>query len=408
MTRTHHRFRSALRDFLEGEAAGGILLIAAAAAALILANSEAGPAIAHFLHAPSGPVLTAKLGPMTPHLWINDGLMAIFFFLVGLEIKREFVDGQLQSWSDRRLPMAAALAGMAVPALLFLAIAGREPGLANGWAIPAATDIAFAIGVLALLGRRAPAALKLFLVTIAIVDDMGAVAIIAIAYTKEIAGLWLLVSAGLLGVMWTLGRLRIHALWPWLLLALLVWFAVLQSGVHATVAGVLAALMVPIVVTPGTPDSPDSPLHRLEHAIHPWSAYLIVPVFGFANAGVSFDGIGVAQLLAPLPLGIAAGLFFGKQLGIFGAVWLAEKTGFARRPGGAGWRQIWGVAMLCGIGFTMSLFIGELAFTGADNALLREEAKIGILMGSLLSALCGYLLLRFAPQRVREPKAAVA
>lgn len=388
---------SALREFLKSEAAGGILLMVAAALAMIVANSPLYDMYHHFLHEMKGPTLSSKLGPMTPHLWINDGLMAIFFMLVGLEIKREFVDGRLNTWERRRLPVVAAAAGMVVPALFFLAIVKDVPALYNGWAIPAATDIAFAIGVLALLGPRAPASLKLFLVTVAIVDDMGAVAIIALVYTAEINGAALLASAIILAVMYTMNRNGVLKLWPYLIGAVLLWYAVLMSGVHATIAGVLAAMTIPIVRTPTSPDAEDSPLHRLEHAIAPWSAFLIVPIFGFANAGVSLEGIGINEIFAPLPLGIAAGLFFGKQLGIFASVWIAVKTGFAGRLGGASWLQVYGVAMLCGIGFTMSLFIGALAFPG--NELLIEEAKIGVLGGSFLSAIIGFCILRFAPQQ---------
>lgn len=387
---------SALRQFLESEAAGGILLMVAAALAMIVANSPLYDMYHHFLHELEGPTLSKKLGPMTPHLWINDGLMAIFFFLVGLEIKREFVDGRLNTWDRRRLPVLAAAAGMIVPALIYLFIVKDLPELYNGWAIPAATDIAFAIGVLALLGSRAPASLKLFLVTVAIVDDMGAVAIIALVYTAEINGAALLASAVILAIMYTLNRNGVLKLWPYIILSVILWYAVLMSGVHATIAGVLAALCIPIVITPTSPDAENSPLHIMEHGIAPWSAFLIIPIFGFANAGVSLEGMGMDQIFAPLPLGIAAGLFFGKQLGIFAAVWIAVKTGFAGRLGGASWLQVYGVATLCGIGFTMSLFIGALAFPG--NELLIEEAKIGVLMGSLLSAVVGYCILRFAPR----------
>jgi len=397
---------SALREFLESEAAGGILLMVAAALAMIVANSPLYEMYHHFLHELEGPTLSKKLGPMTPHLWINDGLMAIFFFLVVLEIKREFVDGRLNTWDRRRLPVLAAAAGMVVPALIYLFIVKDTPDLYNGWAIPAATDIAFAIGVLALLGSRAPASLKLFLVTVAIVDDMGAVAIIALVYTAEINGAALLASAVILAIMYTLNRNGVLKLWPYIILSIILWYAVLMSGVHATIAGVLAALCIPIVVTPTSPDAENSPLHIMEHGIAPWSAFLIVPVFGFANAGVSLEGLGMDQIFAPLPLGIAAGLFFGKQIGIFASVWLAVRTGFAGRLGGATWLQVYGVATLCGIGFTMSLFIGALAFPG--NILLIEEAKIGVLMGSFLSAVVGFCILRFAPQPKQHDEEAEA
>ncbi|HEY0085665.1 MAG TPA: Na+/H+ antiporter NhaA, partial [Allosphingosinicella sp.] len=284
---------SALRRFLASEAAGGVLLMAAAALALIVANSPLYDLYHHLLHDPVGPVLTPKLGPMSAHLWINDGLMAIFFLLVGLEIKREFVDGQLGSWERRRLPAVAAAAGMAVPALIYLlVVGGGAPVLRNGWAIPAATDIAFAIGVLALLGSRAPTSLKLFLTTVAIVDDMGAVAIIALAYTASIETLALGIAAGIVLAMYILNISGVIKLWPYLLLAGALWYAVLLSGVHATIAGVLAAMTIPIIPTPGAPDASHSPLHRLEHGIAPWVAFGIVPLFGFANAGVSLAGMG--------------------------------------------------------------------------------------------------------------------
>lgn len=392
--------RSALRDFLAGEAAGGVLLILAAVVAMIVANSALGDEYQRLLHAEVGPTLTPKLGPMTAHLWINDGLMAVFFLLVGLEIKREFKDGRLDSWERRRLPMIAAGAGMVVPALIFLLVTGFDPELQNGWAIPAATDIAFAIGVLALLGKRAPASLKLLLVTVAIVDDMGAVAIIALVYTAGLNSLYLGMAMLVLGAMWMLNRANVIKLWPYLLGAAVLWFFVLLSGVHATVAGVLAAMMVPVIETPGHPDSPVSPLHRLEHAIQPWSSYLIVPLFGFANAGVAFSGLGTEEIFAPLPVGIALGLVFGKQIGIFGAIWMTVRLGWASRPRGATWMQLWGLSMLCGIGFTMSLFIGALAFP--NSPLLIEEAKVGVLAGSVISAIGGFLVLRLSPLHPRH------
>jgi NhaA family Na+:H+ antiporter len=388
--------RSALRHFLDSEAAGGLLLMAAAALALIVANSSLGDAYRHLLHAETGPTLSPRLGPMNVHLWINDGLMALFFLLVGLEIKREFLDGRLASWEQRRLPVIAAAAGMAVPAVCYLALAGGDPVLARGWAIPAATDIAFAIAVLALLGSRAPASLKLFLTTVAIADDLGAVAIIAVAYTDALNLPALGVAAAILAGMYAMGKRGVAPLWPYLLGAGLLWYAILLSGVHATVAGVLAAAVIPLRKTPGAPDAEDSALHRLEHALAPWVAFGVVPLFGFANAGVSLTGVDPALLLSPLPLGIATGLLIGKQIGIFGAVRLAVALGIASRPRGATWLQIYGIALLCGIGFTMSLFIGGLAFPGRPD--LAEQARIGTLAGSLLSALAGYLLLRLAPR----------
>ncbi|MCC6912536.1 MAG: Na+/H+ antiporter NhaA [Rhodospirillaceae bacterium] len=376
---------SILRRFLQSEASGGILLMATAAAAMIVANSPLAGAYFETLHLP--------VGPMSLLHWINDGLMAIFFLLVGLEVKREFVVGHLSKWSDRALPMLAAAGGMAVPALVYLFVTRETDGLARGWAIPSATDIAFAIGVVALLGNRVPIALKLFLTTVAVVDDMGAVAIIAVAYTANIHGLALLGAILVMAAMYFLNRAKVANLAPYLALAALLWVIVLLSGVHATIAGVLAAAMIPIG-PPSKEGGETSPLHRLEHALQPWVAYAIVPIFGFANAGVSFTGIGMEQVLAPLPLGIAAGLFLGKQIGIFITVALCAVFKIAKKPEGSTWIQIYGIALLCGIGFTMSLFIGGLAFS--DPALL-DEVKIGVLGGSVVSAFVGYALLRIAP-----------
>jgi NhaA family Na+:H+ antiporter len=384
-----------MRAFLASEAAGGFVLMAAAALALAAANGPFAEAYHHLVHAETGPVLAPRLGPMTVHLWINDALMAVFFLLVGLEIKRELVDGRLSTWERRRLPLIAAFVGMALPAAIYLALAGGVEGLAAGWAIPAATDIAFAIGVLALLGSRAPTSLKLFLTSVAIADDMGAVAIIAVAYTAAIDTFALGVAAAILLAMYAMGKSGVRALSPYLIAAAALWYAILLSGVHAAVAGVLAAMMIPVVATPGAPDAANSPLHRLEHALAPWVAFAIVPLFGFANAGVALGGLGLSDLVAPLPLGIAAGLFLGKQLGIFAAVWLSVRFGLASRLRGATWLQVYAVAALCGIGFTMSLFIGALAFPG-DPA-LAEQAKIGVLSGSFASALLGYAILRVAP-----------
>jgi NhaA family Na+:H+ antiporter len=391
---------SALRVFLASEAAGGAILIAAALLAMAVANSGLAGDYHRLLEAPPGWRIPMTGIAPSVHFLINDGLMAIFFLLVGLEIKREFVDGRLATWEQRRLPLVAAGVGMAVPAIVYLAATAGEPDLSKGWAIPAATDIAFAIGVLALLGRRAPTSLKLFLTTVAIADDLGAVAIIALAYTASLDTLALGAAALILLILFAMGKSGVASLWPYLLGAGALWYAVLLSGIHPTVAGVLAAATIPVVAIPGAPDSAASPLHRLEHKIAPWAAFLIVPLFGFANAGIALDGLGLAQTLAPLPLGVAAGLFLGKQIGIFGAVRLAVRFGIAAPLRGATWLQVYGVAMLCGIGFTMSLFIGALAFPG-DSARI-EEAKTGILLGSLLSAVCGYGLLQLAPSHLRH------
>jgi NhaA family Na+:H+ antiporter len=371
--------------------------MAAAALALVIANS--GAKQLYFA------VLDSHLGPLTILHWVNEGLMAVFFFLVGLEIKRELVDGKLSTWSDRTLPIIAAVAGMVVPALVYVAIAGGTPGLIQGWATPAATDIAFALGVLALLGSRAPASLKLFLTAVAIIDDMGAVAIIALAYTDGMNLAALGAAALVLIALVTINKAGVMQLWPYITLSLALWLAVYLSGVHATVAGVLAALTIPLVRSPGAVDAAASPLHRAERAVHPSVAYLIVPLFGLANAGVSLGGLKWADLLSPLPLAIAAGLFLGKQGAIFGSVRLAVASGLASRPSGASWVQIYGVSMLCGVGFTMSLFIGGLAF---DDPSLITSMKIGVLSGSFFSAVTGYLLLAMASAHSSRPSASAS
>jgi Na+:H+ antiporter, NhaA family len=398
MTRRHHPFATlatlATRLF-GGEAGAGVLLIVVAIAAMLAANSPLAQGYHALFHTALPWTPLAKLS--TLHLWINDAVMALFFFVVGLEIKREVLDGELASPARRRLPVLAAAAGMAVPALVYLAVAGGEPALHPGWAIPAATDIAFALGVLALVGKRAPPSLRLFLLTVAIVDDLGAVAIIALFYTGSLKLLWLGLAATVLAGLALLNRWGENRGWPYLILCVFLWYAVLHSGVHATVAGVLAALTVPLKLD----SRGDSLLLRMEHALAPLSAYLIVPLFGFANAGVVLTGLRPGDLAAPLPLGIVLGLFLGKQLGIVGAIWAAARFGFAQPPAGATWRQLWGMALLCGIGFTMSLFIAQLGF--ADSPALVEEAKLGVLLGSLLSAAAGYAVLRTAPP-TRSPR----
>jgi len=388
---------SALRDFLKDEAAGGIVLIVAAVLAMLAANSPVAEAYEHLLHLKTGPVLAPALGPMTVHLWINDGLMAVFFLLVGLEIKRELVDGELSRPADRTLPIIAAAAGMIMPAIVYLAVVKGDPALIRGWAIPAATDIAFAVGVMALLGSRVPAALKLFLTTVAIVDDMGAVAIIAVAYSHGLNLAALAGAAGVLAGMAAMNRFGVTRLLSYLVAAVVLWWLVLLSGVHATVAGVLAAMFIPIRPSPGAPDDAESPLHRLEHALSPWVAFAIVPLFGFANAGVSLGGLGLHVLAEPLVIAIAAGLFVGKQSGMLAAVALAVKLKWVEPPGGASWTQLYGVLLLAGIGFTMSLFIGGLAF--ADPAVI-DRVKVGVLIGSILSGLAGYVVLRWIARPV--------
>ena len=369
------------------ERSAGLLLIVAAAIALGLANSPLADAWHHLLEAPLGIVLP-RIGMLTPHLLVADGLMAIFFLLVGLEVKREWYEGRLSTPRDRRLPIIAAAFGMAVPALVYLISVDFEPGLARGWAIPAATDIAFAIGVLALLGRRVPPAIKLLLVTIAIVDDIGAVLVIALVYTGDLDIAALGAALALAAGMAALGQFGVRRLWPFLLGFGLLWMLVLASGIHATIAGVIAALTVPL----GRGEE-RSPLKRLEHDIHPWVMFGVVPLFGLVSAGVTLTG-GPGQFAEPVPLAILLGLFAGKQIGVFGAIWLAVMLGLATRPARTSWTQLYGAALLCGIGFTMSLFIGALAWPGQPD--LVDAAKVGTLAGSLLAAIAGFLVLRFA------------
>lgn len=321
-------------------------------------------------------------------LWINDGLMAIFFFLVGLEIKREVLDGELSSLDKAALPIFAAIGGIAVPAMVYLSFNYTNPATASGWAIPAATDIAFALGILALLGPRVPASLKIFLLAVAIIDDLAAIIIIAFFYTQDLS----LVALGWAGggtiVLFLMNRFRVMRILPYALVGMFVWAAVLKSGVHATLAGVITALAIPM--TRPDADTP-SPLRRAEHGLHIWVAFLILPLFAFANAGVSLKGLAVSDLLSPVPLGIALGLFVGKQVGVFSLCWIAVKTGLAKLPEGANWMQVYAVACLTGVGFTMSLFIGTLAF---DDASLLNGVKLGVLMGSIASGILGYTLLR--------------
>ena len=366
------------------EMLAGLTLMAAAAVALVLANSGAADLYHHVLETKLGPAMP-RFGVMSVHYWIADGLMAVFFLLVGLEVKREWYDGRLSTPAQRKLPFIAAAAGMAVPALVYLLVVGFDPALVSGWAIPAATDIAFAIGILALLGKRANPTIKLLLVTIAIVDDIGAVAIIAFVYTANLDGAAIAAALVVAGLMAGMNMLGIRRLWPYMIGFALMWLAMLASGVHATVAGVLAALTIPLGL-----GEDHSPLRRLEHLLHPWVMFGVVPLFGLASAGVHIGNFG--DVLQPLPLAIALGLFVGKQVGVFGAIWAAVKIGLAPRPDHARWMELYGASLLCGVGFTMSLFIGALAFPNSPEAI--EAAKLGTLMGSLLSAVAGFAVLR--------------
>ncbi|WP_243406260.1 Na+/H+ antiporter NhaA [Sphingosinicella sp. YJ22] len=381
---------SALRQFLGGQAAGGLVLIAAAGLALVVAN---GPLAQTYFD-----VLHAYLGPLSILHWVNDGLMALFFLLVGLEIKRELLDGQLSTPRRRVLPGIAALGGMVVPAIIYLAI-NQGGGALRGWAVPVATDIAFALGVLALLGRRVPVSLRIFLTALAIIDDLLAVAIIALFYTSQLSLAWLGAALATVALLAALNWMKVTRLSPYLVIGGALWTFTYLSGVHATLAGVALALTIPIRRTPGCPDDRESPLHRLEHGIQPWVAFIVIPVFGFANAGVSLAGLGLDALLEPVALGVAAGLFAGKQLGVFAATWAAIRLRLADCPEDATTLQVYGVSLLCGIGFTMSLFIGLLAFDDPD---LQAQVKIGVLAGSLLSAIAGAAVLRLS-HRERVP-----
>jgi NhaA family Na+:H+ antiporter len=366
------------------EAASGLLLIAAAALALIVNNSPLSHYYTAFLDVPVAVQIGALQIAKPSLLWINDGLMALFFLLIGLEVKRELLEGQLSKPSQVVLPGAAAIGGMVVPALIYWFINKDYPDALGGWAIPMATDIAFALGVLALLGKRVPVSLKLFLMTLAIIDDLGAIIVIAVFYSSELSGVSLLLAAACLIVLIAMNRMGVIKVAPYMIVGLILWVCVLKSGVHATLAGVTLAFCIPL----RTKNSETSPLMSIEHALHPWVAYAILPLFAFANAGVSLAGVSMHSFVSHVPMGIAAGLLIGKTLGVFGLTWIAIKTGMAALPAGANWGQVFGVAILCGIGFTMSLFVGSLAFVAGSDYVGMD--RMGILTGSILAALIGY------------------
>ena len=381
---------NALTRLIQHEAFAGVLMILAAVMALIFANTGLSGAYYGFLNTEVS-LLINGIGLTKPLLlWINDGLMAMFFFLIGLELKREMVEGRLKNPRDVMLPGVAAIGGMLAPMAVFLLLTAGNPELTSGWAIPAATDIAFAVGVLALLGKRIPSSLKIFLLTLAILDDMGAILIIALFYGSGVdtgyLGMALVPLAGLIAL-----NLRgTHRIAPFMLLGAIMWFFVLKSGIHPTVAGVVTAFTIPLKDRFGK-----SPLHSLEHNLHPYVIYGIAPIFALANAGIDLSGISMSDFLSPLPLGIAAGLFIGKQIGVFGATWLLVKSGIAKLPHGANWMMVWGISMLAGIGFTMSLFIGSLSFEGDA---MMNMVRLGVMTGSVLSAVAGYLVLKRATQ----------
>lgn len=380
---------NAFRDFLRLESASGILLVAAAVVAMLIANSPLDGIYGSLIELPVairvGTFEIAK--PLL--LWINDGLMALFFLMVGLELKREIVEGQLSDLNQASLPAFGAIGGMLVPALIYAWFNRGDVTALQGWAIPTATDIAFALAILGLLGDRVPLTLRLFLVSIAIFDDIGAIVIIALFYTTELSISALVVASLCILVLYVLNRRGIMEKVPYLLVGAVMWAAVLKSGVHATLAGVILAFFIPIKDS----ENEASPLHELEHDLHTAVAFAILPIFAFVNAGISIEGVSWDQLLHPVPLGIALGLFLGKQCGVFGFCWLAVRAGLSSLPTGLSWPHIYGSALLCGVGFTMSLFIGSLAFENTGVNLLFDE-RMGIIVGSLLAAAGGYFVLR--------------
>ena len=391
------RVGDALRDFLKQESAGGLVLIASAALALIIANSPLAPGYFGTLETRLNLSYGAFEIDKPLLLWINDGLMAVFFFLIGLEVKREILQGQLSTWNKASLPLVAAIGGMAVPAFVFVAFNFNEPANINGWAIPAATDIAFALGILSLLGPRVPIAMKALLLAVAVIDDIGAIMVIALFYSGEIRIDMLIGAAITFAALIGVARMRLASGMPYIILTVILWVFVLKSGVHATLAGVAAGMTIPMIARNGAPL-----LENMEHTLHKWVAFLIIPVFGFANAGVTLIGLSPTDLLAPLPLGIALGLLIGKQVGIMGMAWVGVKAGFATLPDGVSWRKLHGLSLLAAIGFTMSLFIGNLAFVDPAQV---DAVKLGVLAGSLVAALAGFFLIRSAlPDAAADPE----
>ncbi|KOO08338.1 Na+/H+ antiporter NhaA [Vibrio hepatarius] len=372
-----------IRDFFKMESAGGILLVIAAAIAMTIANSPLNELYQSGLH-------TYVFGMSISH-WINDGLMAVFFLLIGLEVKRELLEGALKSKETAIFPAIAAVGGMLAPALIYVMFNVGNAEAVQGWAIPAATDIAFALGIMALLGKRVPTSLKVFLLALAIIDDLGVVVIIALFYTGELSTSALAVGFAMTAALFVLNSKHVTKLTPYMIVGFILWVAVLKSGVHATLAGVVIGFSIPLKGNSGE----RSPLKHMEHALHPYVAFFILPLFAFANAGISLEGVSVEGLTSMLPLGIALGLFVGKPVGIFSFSWIAVKSGVAKLPEGINFKHIFAVSVLCGIGFTMSIFISSLAF-GQANAQFDTYARLGILMGSTTAAIVGYILLRLS------------
>jgi NhaA family Na+:H+ antiporter len=378
-----------IHDFLKLEAASGIILMVAAAVALVVANSPLNVYYDLLLDLPVSVSVGSFAIAKPLLLWVNDGLMAIFFFLIGLELKREFIDGDLSEPGQIALPAAGAIGGMAIPALCYAVLNYNDPQAMSGWAIPTATDIAFALGVLAIIGKRVPLALKVFLTSLAIFDDLGAIIIIALFYTEQLSVTSMVTAAIMLTSLFILNRRNVTDTAPYIFIGIILWVAVLKSGIHATLAGVVLAFFIPFHGKEGE----ESPLKHLEHNLHSTVAFIILPIFAFANAGVNLTGVGVEQVLEPVPLGIILGLVVGKQLGVFGFCFMAVKLGLAKIPQGLNWSIIYGAAILCGVGFTMSLFIGSLAFEQTSGSSPLFQDRLGIIIGSLLSGVGGYLFL---------------
>lgn len=393
----HRRALAALNAFMKLEAAGGIVLVLATVVAMVVANSELNKEYQTVLHT----YLNFGFGEWTLQKsvshWINDGLMVLFFMMVGMELKRELVEGQFADRANITLPVIGALGGMAVPMLIYAGLNWGDPAAMRGTAIPAATDIAFALGILSLLGSRVPMVLKMLLLAIAVADDLGAIIIIAVFYTERLSTVSLITALALVGILFTLNRAKVTNIWLYLFFGFLLWLAVLNSGVHATLAGVIVGLMIPL-----GKGSQDGSSEGLMHSLHPWVAFVILPIFAFANAGVPLAGLGLGDLLAPVPLGIALGLFMGKQIGVFGSIWLCLKLKLARKDDSLSFKALFGMATLCGIGFTMSLFVGSLSF-GPDHLDYQLTHRLGILSGSLLSALVGFGILAKVLPKPRNP-----
>jgi NhaA family Na+:H+ antiporter len=380
-----------IKEFLQKESAGGLLLVGAAIFAMVLVNSPLDFLYFALLDTPVSIQVGALILDKPLLLWINDGLMAVFFFLIGLEIKREVLEGELSDPSRLIIPAIAAVGGMAVPAMVYIAMNQGDPTALSGWAIPTATDIAFALGVLSLLGSRVPNALKLFLLTLAIIDDLGAIIIIALFYSGDLSMLSLAVASIALITLFLMNKKGVTNIAPFILVGAVLWTAVLKSGVHATLAGVVLAFFIPLK----GPANGESPLLHLEHMLHPYVAFAILPIFAFANTGLDFTGITLESLLHPVPLGIATALVLGKQVGVFGFSWIAIKLRLGKLPEGINWLNIYGISALCGIGFTMSLFISGLAAEEIGTGEMVDN-RLGILLGSSISALIGFLVLKFS------------